>query len=369
MTTRQHISTDLLAAVSSTATFEERVKRLRLSSRLEEKAVLANRIFSMETTVLPYLLPDDEKELGSEVLLQRHKFTDLVFRFGPFRQAAISVIQNIYLFRNRKIFFGSGLSGEQERQEALLLLTDKRRQSVPLARAFQHNILARIWGRIISIADENLQASDEYAELLEIIENINTLRNIYMVLTTRLVAKLTGNISSLYRQSISRKDAAQIGSFGVARAAYRYHHSCGYRFSTYAASWVKKEIQRQALDGRLIKISPYLLEKIAKNVEDDADIPSVKLSEQSDFIDLPESDTPADILEKRLMLEMLIEAVDKLLPGKGGDIIRRRYGLPPYEGEQSIIDIAGTYGVTRGSIYQLEAAALKKLADYLQKIV
>ena len=40
--------------------------------------------------------------------------------------------------------------------------------------------------------------------------------------------------------------------------------------------------------------------------------------------------------------------------------IRHRFGLPPCQGkEQSVISISEVYGVTRGSIYQLEKSALK----------
>ena len=71
-----------------------------------------------------YLTEADEKELATEMLLARHKFTTLVFENRTFRQAAITVIQNIYLFRRRKIFFGTfDTPAEQERQEALLLFS------------------------------------------------------------------------------------------------------------------------------------------------------------------------------------------------------------------------------------------------------
>lgn len=101
----------------------------------------------------------------------------------------------------------------------------------------------------------NLLQTHSFADLTNVVEKLNTLRNIYMLLTTNLVKKLTFRINKLYSNSIATEDACQIGSFGVARAAYRYHPSVGVRFSTYASHWIKKEIQRQALEGRLIRIS------------------------------------------------------------------------------------------------------------------
>lgn len=383
MTTSATHSVDLLVTNPSSLSFEEQVQRLRLSRKLTEKAINANALLRSGGVSLPFLSVDDEKELSSEVLLQRHQFTDLIFRFQRFRQSAISVIQNIYLFRDRKIFFGtSTMTGDQERQEALLLLTDSKVQSVSLAKSFQHNILARIWGRIVSTADQALLESEAYAELQKIVTNLNTLRNIYMVLTTRLVGRLTQNINELYKQSITHEDAYQIGTFGVAKASYRYHHSSGFRFSTYASHWVQKEVQRQALDGRLIKVSSHLIEKLSKHarageveeeqkVQADLEQATAQLLDQdilqNSSVETSHPSDPVDIVENRSLLGLVEKAVDTILTPKGQDIIRRRYGLPPYEGqEQSVMDIAKEYGVTRGAVYQLEDAAMKKLHEHMR---
>lgn len=382
MTTERLKSVDLLLVPPSIQSFEERVKELRLSRRLEQKTIQANSIARGGGVVVPHLSEDDEKELSTEALLQRHRFTELIFQEPSFKQSAVSVIQNIYLFRDRKIFFGTGDDGgEQERQEAFLMLTDKTLRSVPLSRTFQHNIIARIWGRIVTTASSKLQESPEYGKMQEIVSNLNTLRNIYMVLTTKLVGKLSKNINDLYRQSVTWEDACQISSFGVAKAAYRYHHSSGYRFSTYASQWVRKEIQRQALDGRLIKLSAHFIERLSTSfragTEDEDGLLNVlntaTMDLQADPVEPGVAETafsqdPLDMFEKQDIHRVLVKAVDKVLSDKAGDVIRRRYGLDPYEGqEQSVVEIAGQYGVTRSSIYQLEAAAVKKLSDHLQQ--
>ncbi len=382
MTTERLKSVDLLLVPPSVKSFEERVKELRLSRRLEQKTIQANSIARGGGVVVPHLSEDDEKELSTEALLQRHRFTELIFQEPSFKQSAVSVIQNIYLFRDRKIFFGTGDDGgEQERQEAFLMLTDKTLRSVPLSRTFQHNIIARIWGRIVTTASSKLQESPEYGKMQEIVSNLNTLRNIYMVLTTKLVGKLSKNINDLYRQSVTWEDACQISSFGVAKAAYRYHHSSGYRFSTYASQWVRKEIQRQALDGRLIKLSAHFIERLSTSfragTEDEDGLLNVlntaTMDLQADPVEPGVAETafsqdPLDMFEKQDIHRVLVKAVDKVLSDKAGDVIRRRYGLDPYEGqEQSVVEIAGQYGVTRSSIYQLEAAAVKKLSDHLQQ--
>jgi DNA-directed RNA polymerase sigma subunit (sigma70/sigma32) len=65
---------------------------------------------------------------------------------------------------------------------------------------------------------------------------------------------------------------------------------------------------------------------------------------------------------------LLLKAIDQNLSQKSGDIIKRRYGLPPYLGEeQSVVSISREYGVTRSSIYQLEQSALQKLQKHLNR--
>ena len=199
-----------------------------------------------------------------------------------------------------------------------------------------------------------------------------------MLLTTNLVKKLTVRINKLYRYSIATEDACQIGSFGIARAAYRYHPSVGVRFSTYASHWVQKEIQRQALEGRLIRISSNLVEQFsrAKRNKDEEKVRLVtnlleratekpilgfdKFQHKENLLILT---NPADLTEQKEMYDLLLDAIEKMLSEKSRNIINRRYGLGD-KNEQSAIEVATIYGVTRGSIYQIEQSAIRKLKKY-----
>lgn len=374
---------DILRAAPSDRSFSERVNQLCLSQKLEEKILRRHAAgFGNRLDERDYLTEMEEKELATEVLLSRHKFTCLVFENRKFKQAAITIIQNIYLFRQRKIFFGTtDKTGEEERQEALILFSQSpENASIPLAKSFQHLILARVWDRIINQANESFLESQPFKELHEIVEQLNTLRNIYMLLSISLVHKLTRQISAVYKQSITMEDASQIGSFGIARAAYRYHPSTGLRFSTYAARWIQKEIQRQSLEGRLIRISANLVEQLARaaregDIREQEEIYD-KLLRATAQISLGEENSPIAssasteknpqiTAEHRDIAAKLLTAIETL-PVKSRDIILRRYGLGPYLGkEQSVIEISKVYGVTRSSIYQLEQTALKKLKNLL----
>ncbi|MCP4343132.1 MAG: sigma-70 family RNA polymerase sigma factor [Desulfobulbaceae bacterium] len=383
---------DLLATTPSVIPFVNLAQDLNLSSSLEKKVLLQEGRLpgSTHSTVKTYiqLTADDEKELATEVLLLRHRFTELVLHSRKFRQAALTIIQNIYLFQNRKIFFGtlSSMSSDEERQEALLLFSSTpSRTSISLAKTFQHLVLARVWNRILGNSTDPELQEQQFIELHSIVVKLNTIRNIYMLLTTGLIKKLVAQINDIYKESVTFEDAVQIGSFGIARAAYRYHQSSGVRFSTFAANWVFKEIQRQSLTGRLIRLSANTVEQYTKALKtDDAanfakyttriqnatitgeEILNNSFSTSCSNLNSDSHSLVRDI-ESQELKATLLNAIDHLLSQKSGDIIKRRYGLPPYQNnEQSVISISKIYGVTRGSIYQLEQSALKKLNAHLQ---
>ncbi len=381
---------DLLPTIPSAVPFTVRVRQLRLSPDLEKKILRQDGrlIGGNSSERAAALTAEDEKELATEVLRFRHLFTESLLGASRFRQAALTVLQNIYLFRNRKIFFGTTTaSTESERREALLLFsTSPPQTTLPLTRTFQHLIIARVWRRIIGQAMESELRDPRFVALHEVVEKLNTLRNVYMILTTGLVKKLASRTNALYKESVSYEDAVQIGGIGVARAAYRYHQSSGVRFSTFAAHWVSREIQRQALAGRLIRIStstvegyakaakkedPENLRKFTAIIENATTMDETRVGEYATLSLSELTSPPASSLgavEAGQLGDILLGAIDRVLSKKSGDIVRRRFGLPPYQGqEQSVLAISQAYRVTRSSIYQLEQTALKKLHRHLRR--
>lgn len=377
----KHTIIDILTTAPSSFSLEERIRQLHLRPAFEQKILQNLSSVTSKHSVGNFFTQTEEKELATEVLLERHKFTRCIFHNRQFRQAAITIIQNIYLFQNRKIFFSwEGMGPDQERQEALNLLScGNQHTSIPLAKTFQHLIVARVWDRILATADDSFLDGSDFLHLHSVVERLNTLRNIYMILSTRLIGKLTRKIGTIYKQSITREDASQIGTFGIARAAYRYHPSMGLRFSTYAAKWILKEIQRQSLEGRLIRISSNLIEQISRVAREHTETQHQLLFDKlANATTVPldchsvekigtrqHTHNPITVLEKK-ELSTLLSQLLLSLPDKSRDILERRYGLGPYQGkEQSIIEISEIYNVTRSSIYQLEQSSLKKLKTTL----
>lgn len=377
---------DLLATQPTSQSFLDRVQKLDLTSALLNKVQTACSCGMTASSACLRLSLSEEKELATEVLLLRHSFTERVWQTKQFNQAALTVIQNIYLFRNRKIFFDpGGPLYEEERREALQVFTSQNvRQSLPLGKTFQHLIIARVWNRITSQCRQEDYLSGELNDLQKIVEQLNTVRNIYVLLTSGLVKKIVSQLGDIYKEGIADEDAWQIGSFGIARAAYRYHPSCGVRFSTYAANWIRKEVQRQALDGRLIKISTNTIEQYARaeknndtvNLNNYLEIikkssciqESESMSGDWDVQAVRKSTSEQEVyVEDKEFRRNLRQVVNSSLSPKESDIIKRRFGFAPYAGApQSIISISKAYGVTRSSIYQLENKALGTLKKALK---
>lgn len=376
---------DLLPVDPSPVQFMEQVDDLGLSPELFDKiqSLHSTETFnSSPNSSLHLLSRNDEKELAQEILLLRHRFTQQVADDRRFRQSALTVIQNIYLFKDRRVFFSSGLNTlEEERQKALLLLSDPNSRSITLSHTFQHLIITRIWRRICSLEQFAGTTDPAFNKLQETVRKLNTLRNIYILLCSRLVRKLAANINDIYKQSVTFDDAVQIGNFGIARAAYRYHPISGLRFSSFAANWVYSEIQRQALKGRLIRVSPNSIQKSAhgpdhKSLTKSTPLPHVQcisapemLAEGTAFSKehLHSKTFVSDWFEKLELREIVLKALEDLRPKKLQDLVRRRFGLKPYENApQSVISISNELGVTRSSIYQLEKTAFSKLRKKLQ---
>jgi RNA polymerase sigma factor (sigma-70 family) len=388
------VGIDLLACRPSKKRFKERVEELSLSSSLEEKLIFTCTGITRTPKLLQgtILLSDlDEKELATEVLRYRHRFTECLFSSQKFKQAALSVVQNIYLFQNRKIFFCSTTqSGEQDRQRALLLFSSPPSlTTVPLALTLQHLLIARIWNRIITQCDaKDFDENPRLISLADIVEKLNTLRNCYVLLSLNLIKKLAREIlKPLYLKSITYEDVIQIGSLGVARAAYRYHPTRGIRFSTYAGNWIRREIQKEALSSRLVKFSANILEGYSRAIKRDnirmadkysriiatsneaEEVNSDQSHVQQDFCSAIDQVPPHEAYERSQRTAFLQNVIDSTLSTKAGDIIRRRFGLPPYAGlEQSVLSISKTFNVTRSSIYQIEQSALRKLRGRLKEL-
>ena len=214
--------------------------------------------------------------------------------------------------------------------------------------------------------------------------------------------RLVINIAKQYSNfGVPLLDLIEEGNLGLMKAVSKFNPKLGYRFSTYAAWWIKQHVTRALADqGKTVRIPVYMVETLSRfrkvserlthrhrrkpkiaELAKAMKLPTSKIKElmqmdqgttsldqpvgeegEASVMDLmedPNTVTSQDNINNLFRGERIDTLLTRMNP-REREIIELRFGLK--DGEMHTLnEAAKRFNITRERVRQIEAVALKKL--------
>ncbi|MGE5167884.1 MAG: RNA polymerase sigma factor RpoD/SigA [Deltaproteobacteria bacterium] len=194
------------------------------------------------------------------------------------------------------------------------------------------------------------------------------------------------------------------GNLGLIRAVEKFEPARRLRFSTYAVWWIREAVQHALMhQGRTVRVPVHVLREYARvlrarrefvaaygrvpGIDELAHSAGKSVAEVSELLAATERisslDAPLSESDDRALSEQIAvsdteaasaDAVPSAglgawivqLPERERWVLERRFGLNDH-GVQTLAEVAEQLGLTRERVRQIQAAALKKLRDLMER--
>ena len=243
-----------------------------------------------------------------------------------------------------------------------------------------------------------LNREEEQALFHKILEGNLEARNLFIQSNLRLVVTVAKRYVG---RGLSFMDLIQEGNLGLMKAVERFDPTKGFKFSTYAITWIRQSITRAIADkGRNVRLPVHVVEKIGEfrktwqklegklgrepNLSEVANEMHISLkqakklySSQQDTISInsfvgddedtelehfipSDKDSPEDVAVGNSLPEELQKYLDSCLTLREKQVLTLRYGLEDNV-TRTLEEVSKYFNVTRERIRQIESKALRKL--------